>query len=466
MDRQSTSRVLIAAALAAAAGLPCAAVGQDLVPGTTQNEPTRVENRLRFNFSEAPFAQVLDFFARETGLPVIREAGLPAGSMTFISAADYSLNDALEILNLNLAMHQRILVREENFLFLRTHEDAARKPGPVFNGADFADVDPSQYLTITIPLSNSNVTNVAEKITPLVKAPGLVTPIEAQNMLIVVETAGQCARIREIVKHIDAVKPIDSQFEIFKLRYAEATQVVEALKGLVGQRILKQIIEKDGKIREVEEIDVAGLNLQADERLNAIIAVGSAARIQTVEELITLLDAPEGGVEGGASELATYQMRTVTPSDAAQQLGALFQGLPENRKPTILPLEAVGKLVVVAERGLLLQATALLGEMDPGHGGDGGGAFEPTTTARVIALEHATPQAVESIARRMLSPRQNQMLRYTPTPSGQGLLVSGSPADVDAFEELIRGIDIKPEVKREVRQVTIPGSADAARILA
>ncbi|USN98216.1 MAG: hypothetical protein H6810_08490 [Phycisphaeraceae bacterium] len=473
MDRQPTSRVLIAAALVAAAGLPCAAVAQDAQPTAKQAEPAPANPsakaadaaRIRFNFSEAPFAQVLDFFARQTGLPVIREADVPAGAMTFISAADYSLKDALEILNLNLAPHSRIVVREQNFLYLRTIEDAARKPGPVFDGADFADVDPSEYLTITIPLSNSNVTNVAEKIKPLVKEPGLVTPIEAQNMLIVVETAAQCERIREIVKHIDAVRPIDSEYKIFPLRYAKAAQAVEALKGLVGQRVLKQIIEKDGSVRQVEEVDVAGVNLQADERLNAVIAVGSASRLETVEELVTLLDTPEGGIEGGAAELATYQMHTVTPGDAAQQLNALFKGLPDNRKPTILPLEAVGKLVVVAERGLLLQATALLGELDPGQDQGDGKTYEPTTTARVITLENAPPQSVTSIAQRMLTPRQNQMLRYTPTPSGQGLLVSGPPADVDAFEELIHGIDLKPEVKREVRQVAIPGSSDPKAVL-
>jgi type II secretory pathway component GspD/PulD (secretin) len=88
------------------------------------------------------------------------------------------------------------------------------------------------------------------------------------------------------------------------------------------------------------------------------------------------------------------------------------------------------------------------------------------TTARVIPLEHATASSVESIARRMLSPRQNQMLRFTPTPSGDGLLVSGSPSDVAAFENLVAGIDLEPEVKREVRQVTVPGASDAGTVVA
>lgn len=464
MDCKNSTRVLLAAAIVASAGLPCSAIGQDDPRAAEVRERAEESPRLRFNFSEAPFAQVLDFFARQTGLPVIREAEVPSGAMTFVSAADYSLDEALEILNLNLAMHRRIVMRERNFLYLRTLEDAARKPGAVFEGDDIGAIDRSQYLTITIPLSNSNVTQVAEKLKPLIKPPGLVTPVETQNMLIIVETAAQCQRLREIVRHIDAVRPVDSEYKIFPLRYAKAAQVVEALRGLVGQRILKQIIEKDGQIRQVEEIDVAGLNLQADERLNAIIAVGSASRIQTVDELVTLLDAPEGGIGGGETELATFSVRTVTPEQAAEQLKALFRGLPENRQPTILPLEAVGKLVLVAERGLIVRATALLGEMDPG--GPGADPYAPSTAARVIRLEHAAPQSVESIVRRMLTPRQNQMLRFAPTPTGQGLLVSGPPADVDRFEELVRGVDIRPESRREVKQVSVPGAADAGEVLA
>ncbi len=467
MDRRS-SHAFFAAALVAVAGLPVSAFSQE---AASQGEPlaesggeARANPRLRFTFNGAPFSQVLDFFARETGLPVIREAEVPGGTMTFISAADYSLNEALEILNLNLAMHGRILIRQDNFLYFRTLADAARKPGKVFDASDLGDVDPSQYLTITIPLSNSNADQVVEQIKPLIKEPGLAQSVQPQNMVMIVETAAQCARIREVVKNIDAVRPVDSEYKIFMLEHAKAAQAVEALKGLVGQRILKQIIEKDGKIRQVEEIDVAGLSLQADERLNAIIAVGSQTRLQTVEELIALLDAPEGGLEGGTSELSTFRLETVTPEQAKTQLEALFRGLPEARKPTMIPLDAVGKLVVVADRALLLQATALLGELDPVPAG--GTPFEAATTARVIPLEYATAQAVESIARRMLTPRQNQMLRFTPTPSGQGLLVSGPPADVEAFAELVAGIDLKPETKQEVRQVTVPGSAGASAIIA
>jgi len=464
MDRRS-SHTLLALALVASAGFPVSAFAEPEGGANASMEAQDVplNPRLRFTFNGAPFGQVLDFFARESGLPVIREAEVPAGAMTFISAADYTLNEAIEILNLNLAMHKRLLVRRDNFLYFRTLEDAARKPGRVFNADDLDDVDPSEYLTITIPLSNSNADQVIEQIKPLIKEPGLAAAVQPQNMVIVVETAAQCVRIRDIVQSIDSIKPVDSQYMIFMLRNADPKQAVEALKGLVGQRILKQIIGKDNKVREVEEIDIAGLSLEPDERLNAIIAVGSAVRLQTVAELVALIDAPEGGLAGGESELATFQMRSVTPEQAKSQLEALFRGIPEKRKPTMIPLDVVGKLVVVADRGLLLQATALLGELDPAPAGEA--PLSAMTTARVIPLEHATAKSVESIARRMLSPRQNQVLRYTPTPNGDGLLVSGPPADVEAFRQLVAGVDVKPEIRHQVRQVMIPGAGEAKTIV-
>jgi type II secretory pathway component GspD/PulD (secretin) len=207
------------------------------------------------------------------------------------------------------------------------------------------------------------------------------------------------------------------------------------------------------------------LSLQADERLNAIIAVGSASRIRTVEELIELLDAPEGGLEGGTSELSTFRMRDgdARAGEAAAR-GAVPRPARGDRKPTILPLDAVGKLVVVAEKGAAAAGDGAAGRAGPCDAR--GEPLEAMTTARVIMLEHATASSVESIARRMLTPRQNQMLRFTPTPSGRGLLVSGSPSDVAAFENLVAGIDLEPEVKREVRQVTVPGASDAGTVVA
>src|SRR5690606_29002493 len=64
------------------------------------------EVRIRFNFKDAPFDQVLDFFSRECGLPIINETAAPKGTVTFISGDSYTFDEALEILNQILLMHR------------------------------------------------------------------------------------------------------------------------------------------------------------------------------------------------------------------------------------------------------------------------------------------------------------------------------------------------------------------------
>ncbi|MEL6741765.1 MAG: secretin N-terminal domain-containing protein, partial [Planctomycetota bacterium] len=172
-----------------------------------------VNGQIRFGFAEAPFAQVLDFFSRETGLPVIREADVPGGAMSFVSERVYSLNEALEILNLNLARHGVRVVREQSFLYLRSLADAARKPTEVASPADLDGVAPTEYVTVTIELNNSAASRVAEQVRTLIKEPGSVQAVDAQNLIILVETAAQARRISELVARIDSQRPVDSEYK-------------------------------------------------------------------------------------------------------------------------------------------------------------------------------------------------------------------------------------------------------------
>jgi len=415
---------------------------------------------IRFSFKEAPFDEVLDFFSRESGLPIIREREVPSATMTFLSGRALDFEEALSILNLNLRMHNAHLRREENYLYLADLKDAFRKPAPVQEGQVDEDTPPDKVVNVTIPLSNANAERVAEQIKPLLGPNGMVTAVQAQNMVIIVESAAQVRRLGEIIRAIDAEKPVDSQYQLFKLDHAQATQVVEALKSLIGTRERTVIIDDKGKRRVVEEDEVSGVRMQPDPRTNSIVVVGPQSRLDTVKELIGLLDVPEGGP--GERQMTTFTLRSVAASEAARHLGELFRGLPGDQRPTVLPLPEVGKITVVGDAPLLVQARALLDEIDPGSGADDPDeAHRVDRVARVIELEHIDPRAAERVAQQMLSPRQQQVLRYTVSPTGRGLLVSGPPGDVEGLASLLGALDLEPEQRADVRLMQID-SPDAA----
>ena len=111
--------VLVLAAAVSAARSQDGAAADGAVGGVRADEQVTAEAAraarptIRFSLKEAPYDMVLDLFSRQSGLPVIREADAPAASMTFISAQEYSFDEALTILNLNLRVHGLHLRVEE-----------------------------------------------------------------------------------------------------------------------------------------------------------------------------------------------------------------------------------------------------------------------------------------------------------------------------------------------------------------
>ncbi len=452
--------------LAAAAGLPGSVYAQEepppsVAPATDAASPRADEARLRFNFIEAPFAEVLNFFARQTGLPVIREAQPPAGGMTFISAADYTLPEALEILNLNLRMHGVRLEREDKYLYLRSLEDAARRPTPVVGDGELDEADPSAFLTVYLPLNNAIASQVAERITPLVKAPGMVQAFDSQNMLIIVETAAQCRRLRDIVHQIDSAPPAEIDYRVFPVRNAEPAELAKTLSTLIPERDQIMQLDKNQNPQIVDDVSKPPLRIHADERLGAVVAVGPRQRMSAVEELVALLDAGDG--VGGGRQLMAFTLSGADPTQAARQIDGFFRGEPEGRKPRVQALPEVGKLIVLASADVLAQTRRLLEELDPGLGAEDPG--DAVRAARVITLKHMDARQADQVARRVLTPRQLAVLRFAPAPNGEGMVVAGPAADVAALESLLGELDAAPNTDREARLVRL-NDGDAAAMVA
>lgn len=435
------------------AAQPAAPAQSPAQPAAQQVQPP-VPKGITFNFKDVPFDFVLDFFSRESGLPVIREVAVPAGNMTFIGASAYSFEDALSILNLNLAMHGVQLRKQDQFLYLSTLQASAQKAGVVAREKVPPEMKPEQFLTLTLPLSNASSELVAAQIKPMIGPFGAVTSVPAQNMLVIVESAAQCRRIQSIVQTIDDVRPVDTQFKLFKLEHAQADAVYNALRGLIGERVKQTFIDKDGKQTTVQDISISGMNIQPDIRTNSIIAVGPVTRLQTCEELVKLLDQPDGGA-AGETQMITFTLRTLTPEDAAKKIEGLFASVQPKNKPVLLPLPESGKLTLVGSQSLLLQATALMGEIDPGAGNEAQPRSERRATT--LRLKYVTPAQIEAIAGKLLTPRQMQAVKFAPTPDSKGIVATGPDADLKAFEQLVQGIDVAPLTDKEVRLVRITG---------
>jgi type II secretion system protein D len=459
----------VAAALVLSCGMAMSVdAAQDGTAGATLAEaprtdpPPTLEQRsatpISFSFENAPYSEVLGFFSREAGVPIIYQAAVPEQGMTFISGQSYSFETALDILNRFLLPHKVRLSEQDEYLYFRSIEDAARQPGEIYQGELPGQVLNGRIVTLAIPLTNVDAATVAEQLKGMIAAYGSLVPVASQNLLVVTETGEQIRRIREVVRLVDSQPPSDSDYRIYPLRNAQVGDVISTLRSLVPE-YEKTIVKQGNRSDVIDDVTKPPVRFEANDRSNSIIAIGPTRRLETAAQLIDMLDQGEGaGVDG--RRMASFVLESVTPQEAARQLDRLFSSVPNDRKPTVIPMETQGKITVVGSASLVMQAEALLGELDPGLD-DREDSAQRTT---VVTLERVDAASVERMAGRLLSPRQRQVLRFAPLSGGRSLMVTGPALDVEAFEELARTLDSGEAIARDVRTLTV-GRGDTQAVV-
>ncbi|MCA9280719.1 MAG: hypothetical protein H6812_08515 [Phycisphaeraceae bacterium] len=451
------------------APVPTGAARQDAPPTTSPGTPPDAQApsgdeaasfQVRFTFKDAPLDQVIDFFARETGLPVIRETDLPDGTVTFISAHAYPLDEAMRILNTILQTRGILLRRDGEFLYLGKLDDQQREAVPTFTDGEIPDgLTGEQIVSVVVPLNNAAATPIAEQLKPLVAGYGAIVPLPAQNSLIITESVSQCRRLRAIIDALDEKPAFEETVEVFPLTHIKANDAVESLKVLVAEKKTTVVFDQQGNRRVVSEDDLAGVRMQADERTNSIIVLGSDARIRTVERLLSYLD-----VEGtGAlpSEMATFELATLSADEAVRHINQTFARTPEDKRPTVIPMSRFGRLTIIGTSAAIAQVQALIAELE---GTDPATASSTTQRVAVVPLEHVDANAAVNVIRSLLNARQQQTLKITAAPGGRGVVIAGPGADIETAREVVASIDAPAIEDREFRVIRLGENASATLI--
>ncbi|MBL0926119.1 MAG: hypothetical protein IBJ11_00510 [Phycisphaerales bacterium] len=447
----------------AAAPAPPAEPGAE--PARPAPPPATGPARIRFAFKDAPLDQVVDFFGRQAGLPVIRQAEAPAGSVTFISASEYELPEALRILNTILQTRGLMLRRDERFLYLQKLENMKAAPVPTFpKGQVPPEVTPDQIISAVLPLNNARAKSVAEQLGQLVAPYGAIVALPEQNAVIVTETAAQVRRLQTIIDSIDARPQFEEGVKLFPLRHIQAADALRSLRVLVAEKKTTVVIDKDGNRRTIAEDDMTGVRMEADPRTNSIVALGPEGRLRTIESLVRLLDVPDDGSGDsapGGRDIAAFGVGAISAEDAASQLTRLFAQTPADRRPAISPVGPLQRVVVAGTVAQTRDAETLLKQLDPTAAritpGGVAGAL-PAVGVRTYRLAHARPEEISRTLRALASvpaggvfavPGVASRLTAEPGP-GDTLVLTGPIAALERADELVAQLDKaaeKPDVQ-------------------
>ena len=397
-------------------------------------QPESTEPTITFAFKEATFEQVVDFFGRAAGLPVVWEAAPPAGTLRYQSDRTYGIDDGLQVLNTILQAKGVMLRRREDMLYLQPLAEMAKRDVPTFVGSLPDTVTDDEVVTLVLPLRIASASALVEQLRGLVAGYGSVSALPQQNALVIVETAAQVRRLSGMVASFDA-QDTDGIVRIIKLEHVGAEAIMGPLRSLLAVRVEKYVVDAKGKQVKVEDEQIPGITFSPDARTNSLIVKGNEAQISKLEEAVRLLDIPTDRSSGRR----TFTLENSTPQDVIRALGPFVNQLPKDKRPKILPIAATNRLFVVGNDAVLEELSGLVVEYD---GGDvqlprdnGAPAIE------VVALDAVRASDILPQIRGVLSVRQQQVLRMVAGPEDRTLILAGPASDVAAVKAVLPVFD-------------------------
>ena len=396
--------------------------------------PESSEPAITFSFKEATFEQVVDFFGRAAGLPVVWEASPPPGTLRYQSDRTYGVDDGLQVLNTILQAKGVMLRRREDMLYLQPLAEMAKRDVPTFVGSLPDSVTDDEVVTLVLPLRIASASALVEQLRGLVAGYGSVSALPQQNALVVVETAAQVRRLAGMVASFDA-QDTDGVVRIIKLQHVGANEIMGPLRSLLAVRVERYVVDAKGKQVKVEDEQIPGITFSPDPRTNSLIIKGGEAQIAKLEEAVRLLDVPTDRSSGRR----TFSLENSTPQDLIRALGPFVNQLPRDKRPRLLPIAVTNRLFATGNDAVLEELAGLVAEYD------GGGVKVPqedgAPAIEVISLDAVRASDILPQIRGVLSIRQQQVLRMVAGPEDRTLILAGPRADVEAVKEVLPVFD-------------------------
>ncbi len=332
--------------------------------------------RLRFSFRFQPWADVLNWFAEQADLSLVLDAP-PPGTFNYTDSREYTVPEAIDLLNGVLMTKNYTLLRRERMLMVLDLTTGV--PADLVPRLSLDEIDRRgkfELVSVAFPVGDLNPEEVKTEITPLLGPHGKVSVLTKTKQILVSDTAGKMRAIGAVIESIPkADKPADkpddpkAALAVYPLDGLDAKATTDVLAALFGdtkvvvdpkvdqlmiyavperqaaiQTVLAQLRadnppEKKPRLErypiragrreqviEVLKLAVPAALLRVDPDSGDLLAWATPADQQTIREQIDELGAPAAAA--AERQLEVYPLRH---SDPTTVLALLQKMLPDAR---------------------------------------------------------------------------------------------------------------------------------------
>ena len=418
-------------------------------------------NTVRFNYHEAPYADVVKRFAQMANKPLIGEVAID-GKLTFMDAEPYTYEEALDTLNIILAMRGFRLMEFGRFMQLTPLAKLPEMPLKILRGLDkTSTLRDGEIATVLLPLKSLEADAASKAVVRMVSAYGSITPMPRGRGVIITDNIANIKRINSMLTALDGDEQQPEQsMQTVALENAQAEEVAKIVGKLFGTLgIFSKTVYSERYRRAVptpaDAKDVVSVN--PDKRTNSLILVGMPDKIEMAQAMIKQLDTKDGA---GDTEVRVFELKNAKAATVAKMLSELAGTATryytsKDGKRIAVPSSASskGKAKVVADEvgnRIIVSGTAadietiagLIEKLDKG--------VTLSDGMRIFRLKNANAEQIAEIVSRATGKpdsRGNYRSSMQISPDGRtnSLIVVGSPTDVQVAEGVIKELDKAPE---------------------
>lgn len=388
--------------------------------------------KLRFNFRNQKWAEVLDWISKESDLSLVMETA-PPGTFSYSDSKDYSTSESIDLINGWLLTKGFTLVRRERMLMCLDLKGGLPEGAvPQITVEELETRSRFEFVSVLIPLEGRAPEAVLAEVKPLLGSYGKAESLAQTQQLLVYDTVQTLKLVRDIVKRVpvpavppgpavEAPKPV---LIVYPIQHANPAQAGEVLKQIVNGTVVV-----DAKALQIS------VNAPPAEHEKAKIIIGQLESNQ------------------GPDQQPRLQLYTVRISDPEQMLATLKLIAPDGQY-RIDPVS--GKLVVWAsdrDHQRVSESLETLQAEQPNGG---------LRQLQVYPLKSIEPTSLSTLLLTMVPGA-----RVTPNAANRSLVVIASQADHELIRSLVEQIEAQSTaagVQKELRTYPANGTISTAAV--
>lgn len=402
--------------------------------------------RFRFSFSGAPWREVLNWLADESGM-ALHVGDLPAGSFTYSDPSEFTIDEAISRINLFLIPQGYSIVKRGTLLSAISlvdprslqQLDALATPTPV---AELDQRSEHEIVKCMVPLGNVVADEAIAELKPLSL---MIAPVllPKSNQLIVTETAGKVKNVLAVLQALD-VPETESIVRRFQLRHVDVATVMM----VAGSHIGLASGATEGPEISIST-DFSGQNLYV---------TGLPDKVNRLESFIEILDvADETAKSNTEMKLRSYPIT----GDNLQDVYNVLQTILEGNALRLSMQPSTKSIVAYADDSVHQVIDTTIKEMQA-----------PAIDFAVIDLNSLDPYFVVSLIGEMFKTTDSlttsrdrrpgdEVLPPGPKvdadPGNRRLFVRGTTAQIDQIKQMVANLDVRKAVGQPVRVLPLRG---------